>query len=663
MTSDLLKTSEKDMHMRGQASHFSIAPRALFLVCASLILSACSFSLAEDVTPPPGYQPSPARELAPTTQPVRFPDTAPNLENGGAVYAEKCAPCHGVSGLGDGQQAGELPEGAPAIGSPQLARQAAPAEWYRVVTEGRLDKFMPPFSRSLSDQDRWDVVAYTLRLSQNGETVAEGRQLYEMNCSSCHGPGGAGDGPDAEAQAQALTDLSSPTAMAEKSDLALMAAITDGVAPGMPAFASELTEGQRWALASYVRTLSSGGPVVEQAAEADPPVEEADPGQEAPVEVAADPLEPDEAPDVYTGSIDGWVINGSGGAVPSAHEATLHAFDQIEEIYTRTVAVADDGTFEFEQVEMPESRIFMVTVEHDGLTYSSDLAIMQPDAPEPQLPVTVFETTTDASMLVIDRLHIFVESVSPGILQITELYLISNPDDRVVVAPAEREPVLTYKVPASATNLRFEPSFSEDRFVPLPNGFGDLAGIRPGIGQHQVMYAYDIAFDRSLDLEQQFELPINSVIFLMPEMGIRVRSDQLEDQGAREIQGEQFRVFSGGWMAAGTNLSVSLTGNLLDGSPAGAAEIQADTSLLVGATALIGAVGLTGLWMYRQSGRFSNRRNEPADETPPDEGKENLLDAIIALDALYTSGELPEEAYRLRRAELKARLAEKLKAE
>jgi hypothetical protein len=34
------------------------------------------------------------------------------------------------------------------------------------------------------------------------------------------------------------------------------------------------------------------------------------------------------------------------------------------------------------------------------------------------------------------------------------------------------------------------------------------------------------------------------------------------------------------------------------------------------------------------------------------------MDAILALDDLYQDGQLPEEAYTRRRAELKARLAE-----
>jgi hypothetical protein len=43
------------------------------------------------------------------------------------------------------------------------------------------------------------------------------------------------------------------------------------------------------------------------------------------------------------------------------------------------------------------------------------------------------------------------------------------------------------------------------------------------------------------------------------------------------------------------------------------------------------------------------------------ESAESLMDAIIALDDLYRSGQLPEEAYQQRRAELKAKLKELLR--
>ena len=82
--------------------------RNLFLVAVfAIILSACNFTLAEDVTPPPGY-------VAPTPLPtlVLNPAQAPNVINGKAIYTEKCAACHGETGMGDGEQ----PKGLPTAG-------------------------------------------------------------------------------------------------------------------------------------------------------------------------------------------------------------------------------------------------------------------------------------------------------------------------------------------------------------------------------------------------------------------------------------------------------------------------------------------------------------------------------------------------------------------
>ena len=41
---------------------------------------------------------------------------------------------------------------------------------------------------SLDDGERWDVVAYLYRLSTTAEELDTGKQLYEANCASCHGP-------------------------------------------------------------------------------------------------------------------------------------------------------------------------------------------------------------------------------------------------------------------------------------------------------------------------------------------------------------------------------------------------------------------------------------------------------------------------------------------
>ncbi|MCU0489018.1 MAG: cytochrome c, partial [Anaerolineales bacterium] len=132
----------------------------LAVLLAGILLAGCSFSLAEDITPPPGSQmPSvvPAEQATAVTGPL-YPLVAPNPVAGQPIYAEKCAPCHGETGLGDGERAADLPNPVAPIGVPDLARSAAPAQWYLVVTQGNLERFMPPFP-SLTPRQVWDVIA------------------------------------------------------------------------------------------------------------------------------------------------------------------------------------------------------------------------------------------------------------------------------------------------------------------------------------------------------------------------------------------------------------------------------------------------------------------------------------------------------------------------
>ena len=202
------------------------------LLVTALFLSACS--LAEDITPPPGAeQMAVVQEQPQATNGPIFPLVPPSPADGQAIFAEKCAPCHGPAGLGDGPQAAQLPNPVTALGSAEIARQATPADWYTQVTKGNIEKFMPPFA-SLSDRQRWDTVAYAFALSMPAEIIAQGEQLYQANCAQCHGEGGMGG--------SAAIDFTDQAVMAEVSQANLFQVISDGAAPSMPGFGQQLSE-------------------------------------------------------------------------------------------------------------------------------------------------------------------------------------------------------------------------------------------------------------------------------------------------------------------------------------------------------------------------------------------------------------------------------------
>ena len=86
--------------------------------------------------------------------------------------------------------------------------------------------------------------------------IAAGMDVYKDKCARCHGPGGLGDGPDADPEVQADMDLTNPKRAERNSDGVVFYKVWNGRRrPKMPAFSKELTEDQTWAVVAYAQTL------------------------------------------------------------------------------------------------------------------------------------------------------------------------------------------------------------------------------------------------------------------------------------------------------------------------------------------------------------------------------------------------------------------------
>jgi mono/diheme cytochrome c family protein len=89
-------------------------------------------------------------------------------------------------------------------------------------------------------------------VERSTESVTRGRALYQANCSSCHGPGGAGDGPTATERFIRLRPLAEVVpAMADGSLAYRIAVGSSGT--GMPGFGATLSENDRWDLVNFLR--------------------------------------------------------------------------------------------------------------------------------------------------------------------------------------------------------------------------------------------------------------------------------------------------------------------------------------------------------------------------------------------------------------------------
>ena len=89
-------------------------------------------------------------------------------------------------------------------------------------------------------------------LAASAKAVEQGKKVAQVNCVSCHGKGGKGDGAAAMALNPKPADWTSARIQGE-SDGELFWKITTGRG-AMPAW-RHLPEGERWALVQYIRTL------------------------------------------------------------------------------------------------------------------------------------------------------------------------------------------------------------------------------------------------------------------------------------------------------------------------------------------------------------------------------------------------------------------------
>jgi mono/diheme cytochrome c family protein len=599
---------------------------------STLLLSACNFTLAADITPPPGYvSPTPAPTLG-----ALFPAAAPDTTNGAVIYAEKCAPCHGDTGLGDGPQSAALPVTVAALGLPDSASKAIPAAWYSVVTQGNLENFMPPFN-SLTDQERWDVVSYALSLHVTAAQIETGRGLFEAACNAdC---------------TRKFTDLKTMSALSED-DIVSMIKTGDG------AFGTGFTDEEATAVAAYIRTLTFAAP---QATPTPAPVTETPIAAEAgtpPAEVTAT-SESAFAPG--SGRINGSLDNQTGSALPTDLKITLRGFEHgvdtsagPAEILTLDSTLNEDGTYLFENIEFPENRIYLVEIQLNGITYQSEFLVIKPGMTEfTMAPITVYATTEDYSVLNIEALQYYFDYANETNVQILAVYSITNPSDKVVVIKIDASKEIPFiKMPNGMANMGYETSQDSARLLTTTDGFA----MPPTTDKPYGLIALaTIARNKKINIEQLVVLPVDEVMLLVPA-GVSADGANIVNNGPHDFQGRTFNMYTSTRMNPGDTFSFTLSGK--PENTAVNPDLLQNQNLVIGIGALGFAFIVAGAWLYWRD-RRDGRENFSDDEDDEYDDAESVLDAIVAIDDLHREGKISDEAYRKRRAELKNSLKRK----
>jgi len=97
-----------------------------------------------------------------------YPVEPLTLTQGEELYNMYCLPCHGENGYGDGAAGGALGVKPANFHNPEVQKQTDGALFWKIA-EGRGN--MPSFKKSLSEEQRWQLVVYLRKLGKEGSVA------------------------------------------------------------------------------------------------------------------------------------------------------------------------------------------------------------------------------------------------------------------------------------------------------------------------------------------------------------------------------------------------------------------------------------------------------------------------------------------------------------
>ncbi len=215
-----------------------------------------------------------------------------HAQSGKALYRRYCITCHGARGDGAGENAPHLDPKPRDFTRATFKCRSTPSgslptdtDLFDTISRGVYNSAMPPW-RPLMRQERADLVAYIKTFSArfheepagtpipipqepptSPQSVQRGAELFQnMNCWSCHGKEGRGNGPSAltltDAKGYPIAPFDLTSGMHFKcgdSSQALFRDVVTGLdGTPMPSFTDALKPDQVWDLVHYIETLSAG---------------------------------------------------------------------------------------------------------------------------------------------------------------------------------------------------------------------------------------------------------------------------------------------------------------------------------------------------------------------------------------------------------------------
>jgi mono/diheme cytochrome c family protein len=596
-----------------------------FLAVASLVLAAA-------VTPWLAVSPAqaaPARTIiiTPMPTPAPTPERLPDAAAGLLIYQEHCAACHGPLGRGGGEMADRLPSQPPSFADPATMREVRPDEAYDIVTNGRIDKLMPPWKDALSAQERWDAIYGAWSFYYSPARLVRGREAWEAHCASCHTGGVLPLFPE-QMVVESQSDL---FARARNPRFAAHAAV------------AEVPDAELWAALDYARTLTFDAL----------PFEDLSLG----------------------GVVGGRVSNGSQGSGTAAGARIAAVpFDEAtgsilpDDPVSATVGAA--GVYTLTGLLAGPGLSYRIVASYGGADYiqPDDIVLAGGDAAPSRADFEVFEPSTDVPLSV-RRVEI---ALSPrpeaGLLDVAEAWVIVNGTDRTKVAGAGgmSDSADAADAGLAAASFRidllpgaFDIEIDDPRVRASAAMTGTVLSTRAAMppGEHPVMLRYSVPYDaETFEIDRGLELPAQALRISVMSEGAVIQSETLGAPETAQASGQAITRASASDLAEGSRIMARI-----EGLPAPEVEAQVPGVMrplappLFGRTALAGtalALAFAGLLLVFAYPVLAARRDPRRQAARLAAERSRVIAAIAELDRRYAKGEVAAAPYAARRAAL-----------
>ncbi len=360
-------------------------------------------------------------------------------------------------------------------------------------------------------------------------------------------------------------------------------------------------------------------------------------------------------------TVAGQIVNGTaGGTVPISITLMLHAYDGNATSQMLHSEADSAGKFRFENLDTAQGRTFEVMAGVGSATYYSPLLDAKSGQAILDAPITIYDTTTDASRVRIERLNASIEFLNEKWVRVSEWYILSNEGDRTVEGAVKTDDgkpaALRFSLPVGARGLQFEGDPSGQRFLQTSDGFVDTWALPPGKDSSQVVASYILPYEGNARVERTLNYATSGVNVTLADDSVKLASTQLRAQGARQAKdGTTVLVFSRGELTAGQLLSFDLSGQPKVARLAPKNKPPADGNsrgLLIGGLVLGLALIAGGLVWLR-----ATMRPRPVQVKPDFETQRNaLIQAMADLDDDFEAGVVTEAERDRQRSLLRAEL-------